>query len=222
MSGSRGRPGPLPRRSRLAIANPEDTVPSLILRLESLDDDLDSPIDTDTDTDGDPVTDAAPDLPRPACSEDGVTPAAPATAAPHSDNGGQPHLENGAHPLSRWRSAVEASADACLVLDATGAVVSVSPAAIDALGCADRAVRGRRLLDVIDVVDFDTGASHPDYAVRITPLATLGGRGLMRSLMRLRAPDGSLTTLDSTSAPLHDDTGETIGSVSFFATFATL
>jgi PAS domain S-box-containing protein len=126
------------------------------------------------------------------------------------------------HPLIRWRSAVHTSHDACLVLDAHGTVVSISAAAAEALGCADTMAVGRQLLDVIDVVDLDTGASHPEYAVRITPLSTLGGRGLMRSLMRVRHPDGSLVTVDCASAPLHDDDGDTIGSVSFFATFATL
>jgi PAS domain S-box-containing protein len=168
-------------------------VPSLILRLETLDDDL--PADVDSHADGVP---RQVDLTHGA---DGV---------------------GSAHPLARWQAAAEASGDACLVLDARGSVVSASPAAIEALGCTDQPVRGRRLLDVIDVVDLDTGASHPDYAVRITPLATLGGRGLMRSLMRLRHPDGSFVTLDSSSAPLHDSAGETIGSISFFATFATL
>jgi PAS domain S-box-containing protein len=169
-------------------------VPSLILRLESLDDDL------TTDSEPDEVTQRMVDI------TDAATGAASA----------------GTHPLALWQAAAEVASDACLVLDTGGAVVSVSPAALDVLGIGDAGVRGRRLLDVIDVVDFDSAESNPDYAARITPLATLSGRGLMRSLMRLRRPDGTLTTLDSTSAPLHDAEGKTIGSISFFATFATL
>jgi PAS domain S-box-containing protein len=180
-------------------STPEDTVPSLILRLESLGDELSAELPSDVTS------------PRMVDVSDTAAPPVASAVSAAS-----------AHPLAHWQAAVETASDACLVLDALGAVVSVSPAAVDALGCADDKVRGRKLLDVIDVVDLDTGASHPDYAVRITPLATLGGRGLMRSLMRLRRPDGTLTTLDSTSAPLHDADGETIGSVSFFATFATL
>jgi PAS domain S-box-containing protein len=181
------------------IVKPEETVPSLILRLESLDDEAAA----DSESDSDAGTDRGSGVP----SQIDVDSSAAAA---------------GSHSLAYWQAAAESSNDACLVLDARGAVVSASPAAIEALGAADQPVRGRRLLDVIDVVDLDTGASHPDYAVRITPLATLGGRGLMRSLMRLRTPDGSLVTLDSTSAPLHDADGATIGSISFFATFATL
>jgi PAS domain S-box-containing protein len=177
----------------------EETVPSLILRLESLDDDDAAESDADSDAAIDRGNSGVPSQ---------VDLDSPTAAASHS--------------LAHWQAAAESSNDACLVLDARGAVVSASPAAIEALGATGQPVRGRRLLDVIDVVDLDTGASHPDYAVRITPLATLGGRGLMRSLMRLRTPDGSLVTLDSTSAPLHDADGATIGSISFFATFATL
>jgi PAS domain S-box-containing protein len=195
MTSNGGLPSPPPGRPRSAISNPEEKVPSLILRLESLDDDASPESNAD----------------------------ATVRATPHARSS-QVDVTDATvpHPLARWQAAVEAADDACLVLDARGSVVSASPAAIEALGCSDQPVRGRRLLDVIDVVDLDTGASHPDYAVRITPLATLGGRGLMRSLMRLRHPDGSLVTLDSSSAPLHDSNGETIGSISFFATFATL
>jgi PAS domain S-box-containing protein len=197
---SGGTPSLPPERPRSMIVKPEEKVPSLILRLESLDDEAAADADSDSDAAIDRGNSGLP-------SQVDVDSAA-ATA--------------GSHSLAHWQAAAESSNDACLVLDARGAVVSASPAAIEALGAAGQPVRGRRLLDVIDVVDLDTGASHPDYAVRITPLATLGGRGLMRSLMRLRTPDGSLVTLDSTSAPLHDADGATIGSISFFATFATL
>jgi PAS domain S-box-containing protein len=200
MTTSGGAPSLPPEHPRSMMVKQEGTVPSLILRLESLDDD-DVAADSDSDSDA-PVDRGNSGVPS-QVDLDISTPAA-------------------SHSLAHWQAAAESSNDACLVLDARGAVVSASPAAIEALGAAGRPVRGRRLLDVIDVVDLDTGASHPDYAVRITPLATLGGRGLMRSLMRLRTPDGSLVTLDSTSAPLHDADGATIGSISFFATFATL
>jgi PAS domain S-box-containing protein len=183
------------------MVEPEEKVPSLILRLESLDDDVDS--------DAEPESDAAID--RSTSPVQGQVDVSDGSAG-----------AAGSHSLAHWQAAAENSSDACLVLDARGSVVGASPAAIEALGAAGQPVRGRRLLEVIDVVDLDTGASHPDYAVRITPLATLGGRGLMRSLMRLRTPDGSLVTLDSTSAPLHHADGTTIGSISFFATFATL
>jgi PAS domain-containing protein len=114
------------------------------------------------------------------------------------------------------------SEDACLVLDPDGAVMSISAAAAELLGCGDSGVVGRPLLDVIDVVDLETGAPNPDYADRITPLAVLTGRGLMRSLMRIRHPDDALVTVDTASAPVHDESGETLGSISFLASMASL
>jgi hypothetical protein len=79
-------------------------------------------------------------------------------------------------------------------------------------------VIGRRLLDVLALIDFDTGGAAPDYATRIAPLAVLApGSGLMRSLLRLRRPDDRPLTVDASSAPIHDARGETVGSFSFFA-----
>jgi PAS domain S-box-containing protein len=121
-------------------------------------------------------------------------------------------------PLARWSAAVAAAHDPCLLVDAEGQVLSLSASAADLLGCSDAGVIGRRLTDVIDLVDFETGASAPDYASRIAPLAVLGnGTGLMRSLLRVRHGDGSRVTIDASSAPLHDVRGDVIGSLTFCA-----
>ena len=120
-------------------------------------------------------------------------------------------------PLGRWSSAVAAAHDACLVLDPHGSIVSVSAPAVELLGCSGVGVIGRPLLDVIDVVDLESGTSDPDYAGRIPPLVALDGGGLSRSLMRVRHHDESRVSLDASSAPLHDAAGKTVGSVSFFA-----
>lgn len=120
-------------------------------------------------------------------------------------------------PLARWIGAVAASYDACLVLDADGHVLSVSPSASELLGTPPSGVIGRRLLEVVEVVDFDYGGA-ADYAARIAPLAVLNdGSGLMRSLMRVRLRDGSRMTLDTSSAPVHDAAGRTTGSLTFLA-----
>jgi len=65
-------------------------------------------------------------------------------------------------PLARWCGVVATAQDPCLLLDAHGRVVSLSPAAGELLGCGIEATAGRPLLAVIDLVDFDTGASAPD------------------------------------------------------------
>lgn len=122
--------------------------------------------------------------------------------------------------LSRWSAAVAAAHDACFVLDPTGAVVSVSVDAVALLGCGDETVIGRHILDVINLIDLDSGTAHPEYASRITPLVVLGGSGLARSLMRVRRADGSIVTLDSASSPIHDAAGQLIGSLTFIAQIA--
>jgi PAS domain S-box-containing protein len=121
-------------------------------------------------------------------------------------------------PLARWSAAVAAAHDACLVIDAQGQVLSLSTSGAELLGCSDQGVIGRRLLDVVELVDFDTGAPSPDYASRVAPLGVLAsGSGLMRSLLRVRHRDGSRLTLDASAAPMHDVRGEIIGSITFLA-----
>jgi len=122
-----------------------------------------------------------------------------------------------ATPLSRWSAAVAAAHDGCFVIDRNGVVISVSVAAVELLGCGDIAVIGRHVLDVINLVDLETGAANPEYAQRITPLVVLDGPGLGRSLIRVRHRDGTLVTLDTASVPVHDVSGNLLGSVSFLA-----
>jgi PAS domain S-box-containing protein len=119
--------------------------------------------------------------------------------------------------LNRWSAAVAAAHDGCFVLDVTGAVVSVSVAAVDLLGSGDGTVIGRRLLDVITLVDLESGAMNPEYAPRITPLVVLENPGLARSLMRVRHDDGTVLTLDTSSAPIHDAGGQLLGSMTFIS-----
>jgi PAS domain-containing protein len=119
-------------------------------------------------------------------------------------------------PLARWIATVAAAHDPCLVLDPDAQVLSMSVSAAELLGCTEGVI-GRRLLDVLDVVDFETGRSAPDYAPRIAPMAVLTtGTGMMRSLLRIRQRD-SVVTVDASAAPIHDAAGTTVGSFTFFA-----
>lgn len=142
----------------------------------------------------------------------------PAAARHVVDLGDHNRAPAASTPLARWIATVAAAHDPCMVLDGEGQVLSVSSSGADLLGCSDAGVIGRQLLDVIDLVDFDTGTSSPDYAARIAPLAVLtAGSGLMRSLLRVRHSDGSRLTVDASAAPIHDARGETVGSFTFLA-----
>ena len=120
--------------------------------------------------------------------------------------------------LARWSRVTATSHDPCLLLDDQGRVVSVSTTAGQLLGCGNDGVVGRHLLPLLHLLDFDTGASAPDYAHRVAPLAVLEeGAGLVRSLLRVRHPDGQVRTLDAAAAPLHDGEGRLVGSLTLFA-----
>jgi PAS domain S-box-containing protein len=131
------------------------------------------------------------------------------------DNGRTPAAST---PLARWSASVAAAHDPCLVVDAQGQVLSLSVSAAELLGCSDAGVIGRPLREVVDLVDFETGSSNPDYSSRIAPLAVLtNSNGLMRSLLRVRHRDGTRVTIDASAAPLHDVRGDIIGSLTFLA-----
>lgn len=132
------------------------------------------------------------------------------------DVAGQERL-NTATSLSRWSAAVAAAHDACFVLDSNGLVIGISVAGVELLGCGDAAIIGRHLLDVINLVDLESGASRPEYAPRIPPLVVLDGPGLARSITRVRHEDDAIVTLDTSSAPIHDVAGQLVGSVTFIA-----
>ncbi|HET6815883.1 MAG TPA: PAS domain-containing protein [Mycobacteriales bacterium] len=120
--------------------------------------------------------------------------------------------------LARWSRVTATSHDPCLLLDANGRVVSMSGSAAELLGCGTEGVVGRHLLPLLHLLDFDTGASAPDYADRVAPLAVLKeGAGLVRSLLRVRHANGAVHTIDAAAAPLHDADGRLIGSLTLFA-----
>jgi PAS domain-containing protein len=193
-------------------------LPSLILRLERLEqptvpleerDVLRVPEVTVTTTPAEPdQPEAAPPTVEPVTAPD------PAPGRHSADLPGSERLLSST-ALSRWSAAVAAAHDACFVLDVDGAVVSVSVTAVELLGTGDATLIGRPLLDVISLVDLETGAASPEYAPRITPLVVLGSPGLARSLMRIRHYDDAVLTLDTMSAPIHDSAGRLIGSLTF-------
>ena len=144
------------------------------------------------------------------------------SAAPRHvvDLGDHPRAAAGLTPttLARWSRVTATSHDPCLLLDGEGRVVSMSPTAAQLLGCGSDGVVGRQLLPLLDLLDFDTGASTADYAQRVAPLAVLKeGAGLVRSLLRVRHADGQVRTLDAAGAPLHDADGRLVGSLTLFA-----
>lgn len=197
-------------------------LPSLILRLEHLGAVSAPPEPAVEDAPG-RSADAEPVSPPPASpqSVEPIDPYQPPPTRRVVDVAGPERLST-ATPLSRWSAAVAAAHDACFVLDLNGVVISISVAAVELLGCGDLAVIGRHALEVLNLVDLESGAPHPEYAPRITALSVLDSPGLGRSLMRVRHAGGAIVTLDASSAPIHDVNGHLLGSVTFLAPIPAL
>ncbi|MEU6860256.1 hypothetical protein AB0B28_15450 [Glycomyces sp. NPDC046736] len=108
--------------------------------------------------------------------------------------------------LSTWRTAVAASADACLLLSADTRIVAISRAARYVLGfSAEVEVSMPRFLDAgLRFLDFTAGA-HPlvdAELARLAPVQALQTDALERSLIRIEL-QGVHRTFDVTASPLH-------------------
>ena len=110
-------------------------------------------------------------------------------------------------PISVWRTAVQASAEACLLLDREARVVAASPAAGVVLGTTSASAVGARLVDLVTAVDFTSGAA-PDTELErsVPPLRALATGGLARGLLRLRS-GAELVTYDVVAVPLSGRSG---------------
>ena len=121
--------------------------------------------------------------------------------------------------LGPWMKVVNASLDACLVVDEQARIAAVSSRAADLIGEPADGIVDRALVDdVLHIVDF-THAAAPgdDYDRRIAPIAALRDDHLSRGLLRVMRPAGDLITLDAIAAPIHDERGRIVGSITFFA-----
>jgi PAS domain-containing protein len=120
--------------------------------------------------------------------------------------------------LRAWVSVVALCADACLVLDADGRVVALSPATATLVGTEPADAVGRMLVgDVLALVDFSSAAEPLRDVGAIPPVSAATAGVPCHGLMRLRRPDGPTVTLDTISTPLHGAEGQRLGSLSFFA-----
>lgn len=123
--------------------------------------------------------------------------------------------------LRAWVTVVTTSADPCIVLDCDGRVAGLSASAAALVSEEPNQIVGRRLVgDVFVVVDFSSAAEPMGEHAIVPPTQAIESDVLSRGLMRLRRADGVTVTIDAVAAPLHDNDGETIGSLTFFASLA--
>jgi hypothetical protein len=118
--------------------------------------------------------------------------------------------------LGRWAKAVAEASEPSLVIDARAVVVAVSPACDDILGLESPTI-GRKLLDVLRLLDFSAAAVALDQGElsKIPPLMALASGRLARGLLRVECRDGACT-LDAISTPLLNGS-DPAGSLTFFS-----
>jgi hypothetical protein len=132
---------------------------------------------------------------------------------------------HGPSSVRHWAEAVARAGEPCVVLDADGVIVSISPSCLALLGGHAGGPEpqdgeswiGRGLLDVLHLVDLTAdGAQLAAWeSERVPPLLALSSGSLARGVMRIRLGNGT-RTLDAVSTPLRDDS-TIAGSLTFLS-----
>lgn len=128
---------------------------------------------------------------------------------------GRPRFDSS---LDLWGHTARQAQEPCLVLDVNANVVAASPGCGEMFAFTATDAVGRRLTDVLRLLDFNAVAGKlPEWEVdKVPPLLAISTAVLARGLLRLRKADGSAVTVDAISVPLRDGT-RVVGSLTFFA-----
>ncbi|MDA8389439.1 MAG: EAL domain-containing protein [Gammaproteobacteria bacterium] len=102
--------------------------------------------------------------------------------------------------------------DAVITVDIAGRVQYLNPVAQRLVGHTSGDWEGRPITEVMHLVDEQTGAS---LSTALRGAFVPGATGPLRNAA-VRASDGSLTAVDLSVAPMHDDSGKPIGAVFVF------
>jgi hypothetical protein len=159
-------------------------------------------------TDFGPVT---PPAPRPvpeeasAESEDRVT-----TEAPAVDSTDLP-----TDPLGHWVRAVAGAVEPCLVIDADGVIVAMSPSCVELMSLPASPVGADLRSGPFRLVDFsaDGGKLSESEVGKVPPILAVSSGRLARGLIRVRCGD-AVATLDAIATPI-GPTGAVAGSLTF-------
>ncbi|WIM96490.1 hypothetical protein ACTOB_008692 [Actinoplanes oblitus] len=122
--------------------------------------------------------------------------------------------------IERWSGTVAVADEPCLIVDAGGTILAVSPSASELLGLGKPAdAVGKRLSTTLELIDFTAGAGPLDEpeAEKIPPLLAVRSERLARGLMRVVADSGKAPlTVDAISTPLMAG-GRVAGSMTFLS-----
>jgi PAS domain-containing protein len=122
--------------------------------------------------------------------------------------------------IERWAGTVAVADEACMIVDAGGAILAVSPSCSELLGLGKPAdAFGKRLTTTLHLIDFTAGAGPLDdpEADKIPPLLAVRSERLARGLMRVVPEVGKAPlTVDAISTPLLVG-GRVAGSMTFLS-----
>jgi hypothetical protein len=122
--------------------------------------------------------------------------------------------------VERWTSTVTTAVEPCLIINAEGAIVALSPACGELLGLGKpMEAIGQQLIAAISLIDFTAGAGalEEPEADKIPPLLAVRSGRLARGLLRVVPEPGEApVTIDAISTPLVDGE-QVLGSLTFFS-----
>lgn len=161
-------------------------------------------------TDFGPVT---PPAPRPVPEE--VPPAGVGGAT--SEAAAVDSTDPADDPLGHWVRAVAGAVEPCLVIDAAGVIVAMSPSCVELLSLTGSPVGAALRNGPLRLVDFsaDGGKLNETEMGKVPPILAVSSGRLARGLIRVRGGD-AMVTLDAIATPI-GLTDAVAGSLTFFS-----
>ena len=120
-------------------------------------------------------------------------------------------------PLDHWVRAVAGAVEPCMVIDAGGVIVAMSPACVELMGLGASPVGAELRKGPLRLIDFsgDGGKLSETEVGKIPPLLAVSSGRLARGLIRVRVGETPVT-LDAIATPI-GVVGAVAGSLTFFS-----
>ncbi len=118
------------------------------------------------------------------------------------------------HAREQWfRITLMSIGDGVIATDQNGSVTFLNPIAEELTGISTAGAAGRNILDIFPIFNETTMAPVDNPVAKVIALGRAMG---LANHTVLRKPDGTLTPIDDSAAPIRDDNGKLIGVVLVF------
>lgn len=120
-------------------------------------------------------------------------------------------------PLAHWVRAVASAIEPCLVIDADGVIVAMSPSCVELMSLTSSPVGADLRKGPIRLIDFsaDGGKLSKSEVDKVPPVLAVSSGRLARGLIRVRCGE-AVVTLDAIATPI-GHTRSVAGSLTFFS-----